>query len=38
MTRFPEGFLWGAATAGHQLEGNNTLSDHWPMEHAPRAG
>lgn len=37
MTRFPEGFLWGAATAGHQIEGNNTLSDHWPMEHAPNS-
>lgn len=32
---FPEGFLWGAATAGHQIEGNNTLSDHWAMEHIP---
>ncbi|MDI2129390.1 glycoside hydrolase family 1 protein [Yinghuangia seranimata] len=32
---FPEGFLWGAATAGHQIEGNNTLSDHWALEHVP---
>lgn len=23
---FPEGFLWGSATAGHQIEGNNFLS------------
>lgn len=31
--RFPEGFLWGAATAGHQVEGNNVNSDVWAMEH-----
>ena len=30
--RFPEGFLWGATTAGHQVEGNNTASDTWFME------
>jgi beta-glucosidase len=29
---FPQGFLWGAATAGHQVEGNNTNSDCWVME------
>ena len=29
---FPKGFLWGAATAGHQVEGNNTNSDTWFME------
>ncbi|MCR4427339.1 MAG: glycoside hydrolase family 1 protein [Firmicutes bacterium] len=29
---FPEGFLWGAATAGHQIEGNNTASDWWAWE------
>jgi beta-glucosidase len=27
------GFLWGVATAGHQIEGNNVNSDHWVMEH-----
>ncbi|MEU5259840.1 family 1 glycosylhydrolase [Amycolatopsis sp. NPDC021455] len=32
---FPDGFLWGTATAGHQVEGNNTASDFWPLEHAP---
>jgi len=26
---FPKGFLWGAATAGHQVEGNDTASDTW---------
>ncbi|WP_295638446.1 family 1 glycosylhydrolase [Novosphingobium sp.] len=31
--RFPQGFLWGAATAGHQVEGNNTNSDTWAVEH-----
>jgi beta-glucosidase len=29
---FPPGFLWGAATAGHQVEGNNINSDCWVME------
>ena len=33
--RFSEGFIWGTATAGHQVEGNNTNSDFWVMEHAP---
>lgn len=31
---FPPGFLWGAATAGHQVEGNNTNADLWLLEHA----
>jgi beta-glucosidase len=30
---FPHGFLWGAATAGHQVEGNNVNSDVWALEH-----
>ncbi|MFM1917851.1 MAG: hypothetical protein RJB01_1366, partial [Actinomycetota bacterium] len=30
---FPEGFLWGVATAGHQVEGDNSLSDTWFAEH-----
>jgi len=30
---FPKGFLWGAATAAHQVEGNNINSDLWVMEH-----
>jgi len=30
---FPKGFRWGAATAGHQVEGNNVASDLWVMEH-----
>ena len=31
-SRFPKGFLWGAATAGHQIEGNNVNSDIWLVE------
>ncbi|GHC85081.1 family 1 glycosylhydrolase [Novosphingobium pokkalii] len=29
---FPQGFLWGASTAPHQIEGNNTASDLWFIE------
>jgi beta-glucosidase len=32
---FPGEFLWGAATAAHQVEGNNTASDLWAFENAP---
>jgi beta-glucosidase len=32
---FPDGFLWGASTAAHQVEGNNTNSDLWVLEHLP---
>jgi beta-glucosidase len=32
---FPKGFLWGTATAAHQVEGNNINSDIWLMEHVP---
>lgn len=30
---FPDDFLWGTATAAHQVEGNNINSDTWVMEH-----
>lgn len=33
MSRLPEDFLIGAATAAHQVEGNNIHSDYWAMEH-----
>lgn len=29
---FPKNFLWGASTAGHQIEGNNVNSDQWLLE------
>jgi beta-glucosidase len=32
---FPEGFLWGTATAAHQVEGDNTNSDWWAWERQP---
>ncbi|NUT08929.1 MAG: glycoside hydrolase family 1 protein [Nonomuraea sp.] len=31
-TPFPDGFLWGAATSAHQVEGNNVGSDFWQAE------
>ena len=31
---FPDGFIWGAATAAHQVEGGNVNSDCWALEHA----
>jgi beta-glucosidase len=34
---FPEKFLWGCATAGAQVEGNNTSSDLWALEHVPHS-
>jgi len=30
---FPEKFLWGCATAAHQVEGNNINCDVWVLEH-----
>jgi beta-glucosidase len=30
---FPASFLWGAATAGYQVEGNNVNADIWLLEH-----
>ena len=34
---FPEHFLIGAATAAHQVEGNNTNSDFWAQELLPHS-
>ena len=33
--RFPKGFFIGAATAAHQVEGNNIHSDYWAQELLP---
>lgn len=39
MTRdFPADFLWGTATAAHQVEGDNHNSDWWRFEHASGSG
>ncbi|GIW10201.1 MAG: beta-glucosidase [Dehalococcoidia bacterium] len=32
---FPEGFLWGAATAAHQVEGHNFANNWWDWESQP---
>jgi beta-glucosidase len=34
---FPKGFLWGTATAGHQVEGGNDNSDWWEFENRPES-
>ena len=35
--KLPQDFLLGAATAAHQVEGNNTNSDDWAMEQMPHS-
>ena len=32
MIKFPQNFLWGAATSSYQIEGNNSNSDWWLWE------
>ena len=32
---FPEGFLWGTASAAHQVEGDNRNCDWWEFEQEP---
>ena len=32
MKKFPQGFLWGAATSSYQVEGNNNNTDWWFWE------
>jgi beta-glucosidase len=41
MTSFgkiPEGWIWGTATASHQIEGGNVNNDWWRFEHTPGSG
>jgi beta-glucosidase len=33
--RFPDGFLWGTASAAHQVEGDDRNSDWWEFEQQP---
>lgn len=33
---FPAGFLWGASTSSHQVEGGNTRNDWWAFEQQGR--
>ena len=34
MATLRDDFIWGAATAAHQIEGGNTNSDFWVIEHS----
>ncbi|MFH1226033.1 MAG: glycoside hydrolase family 1 protein, partial [bacterium] len=34
--KFPRGFLWGAATSAHQVEGDNKYNDWWAWEQASK--
>jgi beta-glucosidase len=36
VREFPQGFLWGAATSSHQIEGDNRLNDWWEWEASGR--
>ena len=38
LRSFPDGFLWGVATAGHQNEGDNVNSDTWFLEQRDAVG
>ena len=38
MIQFPDGFVWGTATAAHQTEGGNWNNDWWMWEHNPESG
>lgn len=34
----PDGWIWGTATAAHQIEGGNVNNDWWKFEHTPGSG
>jgi beta-glucosidase len=36
MNKFPQNFLWGAATSAHQVEGQNIYNDWWQAEQEHR--
>ena len=36
--QFPDRFVWGTATAAHQIEGGNVNNDWWEFEHDPTSG
>ena len=36
--KFPAGFIWGSATAGHQVEGDNVRSNWWELERLGKVG
>ncbi len=38
LPMFPDGFVWGVASAAHQVEGGNTNNDWWAWEHNPESG
>jgi beta-glucosidase len=38
VSQFPGGFVWGTATAAHQIEGGNVNNDWWVFEHTPGSG
>jgi beta-glucosidase len=38
VTQFPTEFVWGTATAAHQVEGGNWANDWWEWEHTPGSG
>ncbi len=37
MKKFAKNFMLGAATAAHQVEGNNIHSDYWAQEQLPHS-
>ena len=37
MKKFAKSFMLGAATAAHQVEGNNIYSDYWAQEQVPHS-
>ncbi|HBC74771.1 MAG TPA: glycoside hydrolase family 1 protein [Candidatus Wallbacteria bacterium] len=36
--KFPQNFIWGSATAGHQVEGDNIHSNWWALEQNGKVG